>query len=169
MATNSQGTNAGASPARYLSIYLNDHGAGSVLGVELAKRIVAHHEGTPAASGLATVRDEIESDRDTLRRLMAELGVTESRVKPAGAWLLERLGRLKPNGQVRGLSPLGRFLELEGLVTGITGKLLLWRALERSLGTTRPGFDFAALASSAEDQRDRVEAFRLEAAAAAFG
>ena len=31
------------------------------------------------------------------------------------------------------------------------------------------GFDFAALAERAQDQRERLEPFRLEAAAEAFG
>jgi hypothetical protein len=158
-----------ARPAgKYLSIYLSDHQAGSVVGVELARRIVGHHQGTEAGPVLAAVRDEIEADKETLERLMDRLDCEPSRVKPAGAWLLERLGRLKPNGQLRGLSPLGRMLELEGLAAGITGKMMLWRALERSHGATIPGVDFAALAARAQGQRERVEAVRLEAAAQAL-
>jgi hypothetical protein len=154
--------------SRYLSIYLNDHFAGSVMGVELARRISGHHEGTEAGRVLAAVRDEIEADQETLKRLIERLGFEQSRLKPAGAWVLERLGRLKLNGQLRGLSPLGRMVELEELGAGITGKMMLWRALERSLGQTVPGFDFAALAARAESQRERVEALRLDGATEAF-
>jgi hypothetical protein len=154
--------------SRYLSIYLNDHLAGSVTGVELARRVTGHHEGTDAGQVLVAVRDEIEADQETLKRLMAQLGVEQSRLKPAGAWVLERLGRLKLNGQLRGLSPLGRMLELEALAGGITGKKMLWLALERTLGKTVSGFDFAALAARAESQRERVEALRLDAAAQTF-
>ena len=154
---------------RYLGIYLNDHLGGSTVGVQLARRIASHHEGTGAGPVLAAVRDEIEADRETLERLMERLGVERSRVKPAGGWVLERLGRLKPNGHLLGDSPLGYVVELEGLVTGITGKMLLWRALERSLGgDSVPGFDFAALAERAESQRERVEVQRLGASARAF-
>jgi len=42
---------------------------------------------------------------------MEELGVSRSRLKPAGAWVLEKLGRVKLNGQLRGYSPLSRLLE----------------------------------------------------------
>lgn len=154
---------------RYLGIYLNDHLGGSTLGVQLARRIAGHNEGTEAGLVLAEVRDEIEADRETLERLMERLGVERSRIKPAGGWLLERLGRLKPNGHLLGDSPLGYVVELEALVTGVTGKMLLWRALERSLGgEALPGFDFAALAERAASQRDRVEAQRLDAAARAL-
>jgi hypothetical protein len=153
--------------SKYLATYLNDHLAGAVAGLELARRATDHHAGTAAGRVLAGVRDEIEADRETLRALMAALDIGESRVKPIAAWVLERLGRLKLNGELLGESPLGPVIELEGLVTGITGKMLLWRALDASLEAV-PGFDFAALAERAGSQRERVEPLRLEAAARAL-
>ena len=93
----------------------------------------------------------------------------ESRLKPAGAWVAERLGRLKPNGQLRGYSPLSRVVELEGLTGGVAVKQMLWNALGQHFGSTLEGFDFEALAARAEAQRVRLEACRLEAAASAFG
>jgi hypothetical protein len=155
-------------PSRLLPIYLNDHLAGSVVGVQLARRARASNEGTELGQALAEVCSEIEADRATLRRLMDRLGVAESRLKPAGAWLGETLGRLKLNGRLRGYSPLSRVVELEGLCLGVNGKMLLWRSLERTFGETLSGFDFEALANRAASQRDRLEAFRLEAAGDAF-
>ena len=152
---------------KYLAIYLNDHLAGAVAGVELARRATDHRAGTPAGRVLAGVRDEIEADRETLRDLIAALGIGESRVKPIGAWVLERLGRLKPNGHLTSESPLSPVIELEGLLIGVTGKMLLWRSLDASLETV-PGFDFGALAERAESQRERLEPLRLEAAAKAL-
>ena len=46
-----------------------------------------------------------------------------------GAKVAERLGRLKPNDQLSGYSPLSRVLELEGLRSGVQGKLGLWDSL----------------------------------------
>jgi hypothetical protein len=100
---------------------------------------------------------------------MERLGVAESRVKPAGAWLAEKLGRLKLNGQVRGYSPLSRVVELEGICTGATGKMLLWKAMEQTFGSRLSGFDFTALAERADAQRRRLEAHRLDAAQETFG
>ncbi len=154
---------------RYLAIYLNDHLAGSVVGVELARRARGSNEGTELGKALAEVGAEIEADRQTLRQLMGRLDVAESKVKPAGAWVAGKLGRLKLNGQVRGYSPLSRVVELEALCNGIAGKTMLWRALGRTLGDRLPGFDFEALAVRAEAQRQRLEAHRLDAAATAFG
>jgi hypothetical protein len=152
-----------------LAIYLNDHLAGSMVGVGLVRRARASNEGTDLGRTLAEVGTEIEALQTILRRLMEHLDVAESRVKPAGAWLAEKLGRLKPNGQLRGYSPLSRVVELEGLCTGLSGQILLWRAMERTFGSSLPGFDFAALAERADSQRQRLEAHRLDAAEQAFG
>jgi hypothetical protein len=151
-----------------LAIYLNDHLAGSIVGVGLARRARASNEGSELGRTLAEVEAEIEADQATLRRLMERLDVAESKVKPAGAWLAEKLGRLKLNGQLRGYSPLSRVVELEGLCAGVTGKMLLWRAMERTFGSSLSGFDFAALAERADSQRRRLEAHRLDAAEQAF-
>lgn len=151
-----------------LSIYLNDHFAGSVVGTELARRTRASNPDGELGRALVDVCGEIEADQATLTALMDRLGVDRSPVKPAGAWVGEKLGRLKLNGRLRGYSPLSRVVELEGLCTGIAGKEMLWRSLERNLDTV-PGFDFEALAARAAAQRERLEAHRLEATATAFG
>ena len=94
---------------------------------------------------------------------MKELGVARSRIKPAIGWLREKLGRLKPNGQLRGYSPLSRVVELELLLLGITGKLRLWALLDELVGD-RLDADFVALAKRAEAQRAKVEDLQVKAA-----
>ena len=64
---------------------------------------------------------------------MDELGIGRSKVKPILGQVGERLGRLKPNGQLRGYSPLGRVIDLEVLILGITGKRRLWMLLDELL------------------------------------
>lgn len=155
-------------PNSLLAIYLNDHLAGSIVGVQLARRARAGNEGTELGRALAEVGAEIEADQATLRRLMEHLGVAESKVKRAGAWLAERLGRLKLNGQLRGYSPLSRVVELEGLCGGIAGKGQLWEAMERTFGATLSDFDFGALAERAGSQLARLRAHRLDAVDEAF-
>ena len=151
---------------KLLSIYLNDHLAGSTLGLELAKRSRASNQGTPLADFLDRLVGEIEMDRETLKRLMGELGVRPDPLKTYGAWVAEKLGRLKLNGQITGYSPLSRVVELEGLYLGITGKLELWIALERALGDDVVGVDFGELRRRAESQAAEVKEERLEAAEA---
>lgn len=158
-----------AKPDRLLAIYLNDHLAGATVGVELARRLRSSNADDPAmAEPLSEVCSEIETDRVTLEHVMERLGVRQRRVKTAGAWTAEKLGRLKLNGQLTGYSPLSRLVELELLYIGITGKLRLWKALEHSLGDSRGEFAFAQLAKRAARQRETVEALHLSAASSAI-
>jgi hypothetical protein len=146
-----------------LGIYLNDHLAGSVGGVETARRARGSNEGSEFGGPLERLSEEIEADRDSLEAVMEELGVARSRIKPAIGWLGEKLGRLKPNGQLRGYSPLSRVVELELLIIGITGKLRLWTLLAELVGE-HSETDFADLIVRAADQRTRVEDLQVRAA-----
>jgi hypothetical protein len=97
---------------------------------------------------------------------MAGLGVPESRLKRALALTLERVGRLKLNGQLTGYSPLSRLVELEGLALGVTGKRALWVALQEIAGTEPRlrEFDLDELRRRAEEQLAGLERLRIEAA-----
>jgi hypothetical protein len=59
-------------------------------------------------------------------------------------------------------------LALEGLIMGITGKQLLWRALDAVNLPKAQGFDFKELQRRAEEQIERTEAERIRAARRAF-
>ena len=109
---------------------------------------------------------EIEADRKTLEEVMERLGVSRSPVKPAGAWLLEKVARLKPNGHLRSYSPLSRVLELEGLAMGIGGKLDLWRTLGALDLDERAGVEFDDLAARAKEQRSAIKDLHQIAVAA---
>jgi hypothetical protein len=145
---------------------LNDHLAGSTFGVELARRTAgANREDERFGAPLERICGEIEEDRETLRQVMDALGASHDRLKPAAAWVGEKLGRLKPNGQWRGgYSPLSRLIELEGLYVGISGKARLWKILEATVAEQVPGTDFAALGERADRQRTEIE--QLQEAAA---
>jgi hypothetical protein len=155
-----------ATTSKYLAIYLNDHLAGSTGGLELAKRAAGEHKGSELGAFLAGLCDEIAADRKELEAIMHELGVTANPAKQAVAWAGEKAGRLKPNGELRGRSPLTPLVELEALLLGITGKRSMWTALladdgvARSVGRPR----LERLVARAEQQRDDVDRHRLEAA-----
>ncbi len=152
-----------------LEIYLNDHLAGSTAGMQLARRLRDSNEDDPEFGPvLAEVCAEIEAERETLKAVMGQLGVGESRIKPLAAVVGERLGRLKLNGQLRGYSPLSRLDELELLQLGVAGKRRLWRALEHTHGADLSGVDLGALAELATAQLRRLEALHLKAATLAL-
>jgi hypothetical protein len=146
-----------------LATYLNDHLAGSTAGLELARRARGANEGTALGASLADLTDEIDEDRDVLKRVMGTLGVRQDRAKVAVAWAGEKVGRLKLNGRLIGYSPLSRVVELEGLLLGVSGKAALWRMLRRLDHPQLESFDFDALTARAERQRDELERWRLEA------
>ena len=150
---------------KYLGIYLNDQLALGVGWRQLARRAAGANRGTPLGEALAEVARELAEDVSTFEGVMERLGVPKSRAKVAGAVVGERLGRLKLNGSLTSYSPLSRFVELEFLVLGITGKIQLWETLRdlAGLGERLPDVDFDALIARAEVQRERLEPFRQEA------
>ncbi len=151
---------------KLLRIYLNDHLAGSLAGIELAKRARSSNEVTPLGDYLAGFIAELEEDRTDLVKIIDALGFPQDRLKLGGAWLAEKVGRLKLNGQLTGYSDLSRLVELEGLCLGVEGKASLWRSLKSVAGTdTRLAVtDLDRLLKRAERQREELEIHRLEAA-----
>jgi hypothetical protein len=153
-----------------LATYLNDHLGGSTTGSELAERLVEENRGTRYEQPLAQVCAEIEEDRVTLQAIMRRLEISESKVKVAGGWMAEKVGRLKPNDRLVGYSPLGRLLELEALAGGVEGKLSLWQVL-KTLADAEPAlseFDLDALERRARRQIEVLEEQRIEAGREAF-
>jgi hypothetical protein len=156
---------------RLLSIYLNDHLAGAMLGIELARRTARENAGSAVGTFLEQeLLPEMAEDRETLEGLMRQVAVGSSRPKIAAGWLAEKIGRLKLNGSFTQYSPLSRLLELEGLAAGIEAKRALWLALDAAYdgGPGTSGFDFRALAERAASQRARLEEHRLGAASGAL-
>ncbi len=150
-----------------LEIYLNDHLAGATGGVELARRLRAsNRDDAVFGATLSRVCAEIEADRAVLEQVIEGLGYTRSKVKPAAAWVAEKLGRLKLNGQLRGYSPLSRLIELEGLLIGITGKIGLWQTLTELGAGANLNADLEQLTARAAAQRAAIDDLHRIAAAA---
>jgi len=154
---------------RELGIYVNDHLTGSTGGLELARRAGANADDEERAAmweGLAT---EIAEERETLIDIRKKIDAKPNLPKYAIAWVGEKLGRLKTNGHLVGRSELGQMLELEMLLVGVTGKLSMWKALER-LGDPRfDDINFGWLIERAESQRRRLEQYRMNLVPAALG
>jgi hypothetical protein len=156
---------------KFLGIYLNDHLAGAVVGLELAKRSLSSNRGSRLGDFLARFVTEVEADRKSLEDVIAALGIRKQQWKQGAAWVAERLGRLKLNGRLVSYSPLSRLEEMEGLCIGVRAKFYLWDALA-GLTTSEPrlsAFDFGELARRAETQLKELEHFRGQAAAKALG
>lgn len=151
-----------------LSVYLNDHLAGSVSALELLDRLIATYAGKPLERFFCDLREDIGADQEQLEGLIAKLGAKESTVRKAGGWLMEKLSR--PKIDLEEESGLGLFLALEAIVLGITGKRSLWRALQAASRTVPElaRLDYSGLEKRAIEQCERVEARRLEIARGVF-
>lgn len=154
-----------------LGIYLNDHLAGAMAGVELVRRL-AKAEGEWAGNGkLDRLADEVTADRDALMEIMAALDEPVRWLGVWAAWGAEKLGRLKLNGRVVARSPLSRVLELEAMRVAVEGKLAAWRCL-RMRAAQDPRLDTARLdelIAGGRSQVARLERLRLRAVTELFG
>jgi hypothetical protein len=153
---------------KLLSTYLNDHLAGSTVGVELSRRAAKNNEGTELGKFLEGLAAEIGEDRETLHSIMDRLDVKKDRVKVAAGWTGEKAGRLKPNNRLFSYSPLSRLIELEGLALGVEGKRSLWQVLAELTEPRLAEFDFEQLIERARSQRDELQQRRLAAGLEAF-
>jgi len=153
-----------------MATYLNDHLAGSITALELLEYLESTQSGTPLEPVFAELRQNITEDRKELKMLMNRLEISESVSRKAAAWLSEKASEFK----LRLDDPAGgalRLLEaLEVLALGIEGKRSLWLSLatvaERM--SALQSVDYKRLIERAEEQRQRVEEIRLEAAKVAL-
>jgi hypothetical protein len=148
-----------------LITYLNDHLAGSVGAIAMVERAIGENAGTLFGRRLEEVLKEIRKDQAVVQDLIERTGSKENPLKKAGAWLTEKVGRVKLGG-TGDPGDLARLELLETLAMGIQGKRALWRALRVVLGKhlALHGVDLDLLERRAVEQHDRVEEWRLEAA-----
>jgi len=163
------GTEADKRPAdRYLAIYVNDHRAGAAAGLALAKRALKENVGTAFGDALSVVVAAIEQDKAQLERVAQALGVRSDPMKLGLARVGELVARVKPNGQIRGYSPLSRLIEIESLLAGIDAKRSLWLSLQTANRPELRAMDFDALIRRATEQRELLEPHHRMAAKLAF-
>ena len=151
-----------------LDSYLNDHLAGSVSALELIAHWAEVHKGEPLGSFFLEIEKEIKADQETLRDLMRTLGVEESKVRKVSAWAAEKVGRARMIIAGDEANSLGLVLTLEGLIMGVTGKKLMWRALSAAKLPELKGYNFEELQRRAEQQVERIEAERISAVRQTF-
>jgi hypothetical protein len=150
-------------PMKDLDSYLNDHLAGSISALEVIAHWAEAHKGERLGSFFVETEKEIKADQETLRDIMRILRVEESKVRKAGAWAAEKLGRARLI--IAGDEPgsLGLVLTLEGLIMGVTGKKLMWIAVAAAKLSPLNTYNFDRLQRRAEQQVERIAAERISA------
>jgi hypothetical protein len=160
------GTEETVMPDKNLKRYLNHHLAASVAWFEGLDDLVSAEKGAPMERALIELKAEALADRRVLEELMARLQVSESEMQKATAWLGEKVGKLfMPMHEQKG-GPMHQLLMLEALSLGVEGRRGLWLALSAVSQefTALQGLDYQVLIKRAEDQRERLERMRVEAA-----
>jgi hypothetical protein len=152
-----------------LETYLNDHLAGSRLGVDLARQIRDRASTPELRDAAAKIADEIDEERDTLTAIMERVGASENQIKQTTAWLGEKASRLKLSelgGLLGGDEDYGMFMSIETLVLGVNGKLRLWEALQQQ-ADHHEGLDPVELERLAKQAREQIAVLDRERLAAA--
>ena len=155
--------------SKSLSVYINDHLAGSVAALEMLEHLMKSCADQPLASFFADLARDIKADQQVLKQLLGATRRKESLFRKAAAWVTEKLARAKFKFAGEQLGGVGLMQALETLALGLRGKELLWRALATSHWPALQAVDLARLQQRAIEQQQRVEEKRLEAACAAFG
>jgi hypothetical protein len=149
-----------------LTTYLNDHLAGSVAAIDLLDHLLERAPSPEAKRLFADLRAEVSQDQEALQVIIRRAGADESGWRKAGAWISEKLGRLKLRIDDPANDTLHELEAVEALTLGLLGKLALWRALATAGADLEwlHGIDLDRLQQRGLDQHARAEARRLELA-----
>lgn len=129
---NQTGSQASLEPlgSKELSIYLQHHLAGSKTGVDLFTRVSKNHPDHKVRQTVEGLVPQIENERDFLMELMNKLDISYPVFQEGVAFIGEKLGRLKLNGEVVSRSPLSDLLEIEALTDAVYAKRQGWQVLK---------------------------------------
>ncbi len=156
--------------AALLATYLDDHYTGATGGLELFRRAAEARTDAEGRAALTDLARQVDEDRESLARIMADLDLPRSQSKAAIGWLAEKAGRLKTNGHLFTRSPLSDVLEAESMLLGVLGKAACWRTL-RVLAESDARLcadDLDVLLDRAEQQSATLEELRSTAAVRAL-
>ncbi len=134
--------------------------------MELIEHMSKAHVDDALGSFFSQLLEDVKADHDQLHNLMSALGFDESGVKNAGAWMAEKVGRAKLGFSAGEDAKLRLLQSLESLYMGITGKRLLWSALDavKNLSPVLQKTDFERLEMRALEQAGKIDRKRLETA-----
>jgi len=151
-----------------LTTYLNDHHAGAAAALSSLEALQRYPNNQEIRSLAAELLPAIEEDRQELNDLIEKLGAKPESAKSTGAWIAEKISRLK--FRLHGVTNLGIFESLDTLSLGISGKKAFWTTLQ-DVAPRNPallGVDYENLKVRAQEQFEKVEAKRQEVAREIF-
>lgn len=112
-----------------LANYLHSHIIAANSGKRLSEEAARVWDGTPHGATFDRLAREVTEDSEELERIAKSLGVELPAHKQATAWIGEQASKLAPLNPAHAPGGHPSQLELEGLITAVTGKSLLWETL----------------------------------------
>ena len=153
-----------------LEILLRNHHAGGLAAVDLFRRAAKGQRHRPYAAQLRELATEAREDLDFNESVMRRLGVAAAPAQVVALRLGERIGRLKPNGQMLRRAPLSDVVELEGLIATVHIKIAGWQAAQVSgVLTDDEAGRLEQLLQRGHSQADRLTEMHRQAAADVLG
>ncbi|WP_408897629.1 hypothetical protein ACJ5H2_00640 [Nocardioides sp. R1-1] len=149
-----------------LRAYLQHHWVGSTAGVSLFRRVARTHGIAVVAAEVGRLADQVAQERETMRRVMHDLGARPTTIGTVAAKVGAELGRFKPNGRIITRSPLTDLLEIEALRIAVYGKRSGWEVL-RSVADDDPRLEpalFDSLVAQSKRQLDTLAELHLTTA-----
>jgi hypothetical protein len=151
-----------------LGAYLRDHLAGADAAIQVVGHLKDAQQGGSDGTLFGWLHEQLQRDRDVVIALLTGLRVSPRSVKrlagTAAGTMFKTAASARPG-------ELSLFRTLEGLSVGVQGKRCLWRAGQVLAPSLRlhDGRTFAELESSAVDQWEAIERYRLTLVAQTFG
>lgn len=151
-----------------LGAYLRDHLAGADAAIQVVGHLKDTQQGGSEGTPFDWLHEQFQRDRDVVIGLLTDLRVSPRSVTrlagQAAGTMFKTAASARPG-------ELSLFRTLEGLSVGVQGKRCLWRAGQVLAPDVRPpgGRTFGELESSAVDQWEAIERYRLALVAQTFG
>ncbi|MDJ0357030.1 hypothetical protein [Paenarthrobacter sp. PH39-S1] len=112
-----------------LAGYLHIHLVAASSGERLFEQSVKTWNGTGLEEQLTRMTADVAADKESLETISHELGLHMPAYKEAAAWVGAQASKLGPLNPLHRRGGLGSQLELEALLSAVTGKSLLWKTL----------------------------------------
>jgi hypothetical protein len=152
-----------------LGHYLRIHLTGSAGGIELFSRGEAMPDSTARETVLG-IRDELVQEREQLLAMASRVGASPAPLAAVAAKVGERIGRLKPNGDLLHRTPLTDVVDLETMLVAVAGKIAGWQSLI-AVADKHDGLrldELTALLEQARRQHEQLAGLHAAAAARAL-
>ncbi len=153
-----------------LAAYLHSHLIAAAAGERLFEQAAKTWKDSPRGSTIARLAMEVSADKATLEGITEGLGLGIPAYKRPFVWTGAHLASLGPLNPLHARTGAAEQLELEALISAVTGKSLLWKTLGL-LSRTDPRIGqepMANLLDRATAQLRELEGLLLETATERF-